>query len=44
MEFTISTMPLLQMASGDRLGLQVYRFTGSQPGKKAYIQANLHGA
>lgn len=44
MEFKISSMPLMQMASGDRLALQVYRFTGRQPGKKAYIQANLHGA
>lgn len=41
---TISTIPLLQLASGDRLGLQVYRFQGADPGKKAYIQSNLHGA
>jgi len=32
------------MASGDRLLLQVYRFVGHKPGKKVYIQANLHGA
>jgi predicted deacylase len=32
------------MASGDRLSLQLYKFTGATPGKKAYIQANLHGA
>ncbi|MGF1491846.1 MAG: succinylglutamate desuccinylase/aspartoacylase family protein [Microcoleaceae cyanobacterium] len=40
----ILTLPLLQLASGDQLTLQVYRFQGSQPGKKAYLQANLHGA
>ncbi|NEQ76606.1 MAG: succinylglutamate desuccinylase/aspartoacylase family protein [Okeania sp. SIO2C9] len=40
----ISTIPLKQLASGDILYLQVYKFTGNQTGKKAYIQANLHGA
>ena len=40
----ISTIPLRQMASGDRLSLQVYKFIGVQPGKKVYIQSNLHGA
>jgi uncharacterized protein len=40
----LTTIPLLQLASGDRLSLQVYQFTGSQPGKKVYIQSNLHGA
>jgi hypothetical protein len=40
----IDTIHLLQLASGDRLSLQVYKFIGQQPGKKAYIQANLHGA
>ncbi|MDM9385032.1 succinylglutamate desuccinylase/aspartoacylase family protein [Chlorogloeopsis sp. ULAP01] len=40
----ISTIPLRQMASGDRLSLQVYKFIGAQPGKKVYIQSNLHGA
>jgi uncharacterized protein len=39
----IETLPLLQLASGDRLTLQVYKFVGAKPGKKAYIQANLHG-
>ena len=39
----ISTIDLLKLASGDILSLQVYKFIG-QPGKKAYIQANLHGA
>ncbi|MUL35483.1 succinylglutamate desuccinylase/aspartoacylase family protein [Gloeocapsopsis dulcis] len=38
------TIPLIQLASGDRLSLQVYRFVGADPGKKVYIQANLHGA
>ncbi|MBW4575313.1 MAG: succinylglutamate desuccinylase/aspartoacylase family protein [Aphanothece sp. CMT-3BRIN-NPC111] len=41
---TISTIPLIQVASGDHLSLQFYKFTGTQPGKKAYLQANLHGA
>jgi predicted deacylase len=41
---TISSLPLVQLASGDRFSLQVYKFIGSTPGKKAYIQANLHGA
>lgn len=39
----ISTIDLLKLASGDVLSLQVYKFVGT-PGKKAYIQANLHGA
>ncbi len=41
---TISTIPIQHLASGDRLSLQVYKFIGAQPGKKAYLQANLHGA
>ncbi|MEL6927642.1 MAG: succinylglutamate desuccinylase/aspartoacylase family protein [Cyanobacteria bacterium J06600_6] len=40
----ISTIELLKLASGDILSLQVYKFKGDRPGKKAYIQANLHGA
>ncbi|NJL84968.1 MAG: succinylglutamate desuccinylase/aspartoacylase family protein [Leptolyngbyaceae cyanobacterium SM1_1_3] len=40
----IVSLPLMQLASGDRLELQTYRFIGDRPGKKAYIQANLHGA
>jgi predicted deacylase len=40
----ISTIDLLKLSSGDILCLQVYKFIGKQPGKKAYIQANLHGA
>jgi predicted deacylase len=40
----ISTIPLRQMASGDVLSLQVYKFIGSSTGKKVYIQSNLHGA
>lgn len=39
---TITTIPLQHLASGDRLSLQVYQFTG-KPGKKVYIQSNLHG-
>jgi predicted deacylase len=44
MEPEIQTVPLLDLASGDRLTLQVYRFVGQSPGRKVYIQANLHGA
>jgi len=40
----IYTIPLRQFASGDFLYLQVYKFTGNKAGKKAYIQANLHGS
>ena len=40
----IETIDLLTMASGDVVSLQVYKFVGKQPGKKVYIQANLHGA
>ena len=40
----ISTIDLLKQASGDILSIQIYRFKGDRPGKKAYIQANLHGA
>lgn len=40
----ISTIDLYKLASGDILSLQVYKFIGDIPGKKAYIQANLHGA
>ncbi|MEA5502684.1 succinylglutamate desuccinylase/aspartoacylase family protein [Halotia wernerae UHCC 0503] len=40
----IETIALRQMASGDRLSLQVYKFIGAQTGKKVYIQSNLHGA
>ncbi len=44
MKPNIYTIPLRQFASGDFWDLQVYKFTGNQTGKKAYIQANLHGA
>jgi predicted deacylase len=40
----IETIPVRQMASGDILAIQVYKFSGSHPGKKVYIQSNLHGA
>ncbi|WP_036486097.1 succinylglutamate desuccinylase/aspartoacylase family protein [Myxosarcina sp. GI1] len=40
----ISTIELCKLASGDNIALQVYKFIGRQPGKKTYIQANLHGA
>ncbi|AFZ20070.1 succinylglutamate desuccinylase/aspartoacylase family protein [Allocoleopsis franciscana] len=41
---SISTIPIQQLASGDRLYIQVYKFIGAKPGKKAYLQSNLHGA
>lgn len=41
---TISTIPIQHLASGDRLSIQLYKFIGANPGKKAYLQANLHGA
>ncbi len=41
---TIFTIPIQHLASGDRTFLQVYQFIGAKPGKKAYLQANLHGA
>ena len=41
---TISTIPIQHLASGDSLAIQVYQFHGTKPGKKAYLQANLHGA
>jgi predicted deacylase len=41
---SISTIPIQHLASGDRLSIQVYKFIGANPGKKAYFQANLHGA
>ncbi|BAY26667.1 succinylglutamate desuccinylase/aspartoacylase [Calothrix sp. NIES-2100] len=44
MQPVIETIFLRQMASGDRLSLQVYKFIGAHPGKKVYIQSNLHGA
>jgi len=40
----IYTVPIQHLASGDRLSIQVYQFAGTHPGKKAYLQANLHGA
>ena len=40
----ITTLPLMHLASGDRLSLQVYKFLGEKPGRKVYIQSNLHGA
>jgi hypothetical protein len=35
----ISTIPVVQLASGDRLSLQVYQFRGAVPGKKAYQES-----
>ena len=40
----IDTIELLKLSSGDIISLQVYKFIGKKPGKKVYIQANLHGA
>jgi len=44
MQPQIKTIDLLRLSSGDNLALQVYQFFGKKPGKKIYIQANLHGA
>ncbi|MBN3889677.1 MAG: succinylglutamate desuccinylase/aspartoacylase family protein [Nostoc sp. JL31] len=44
MQPVIETIALRKMASGDRLSLQLYKFIGAKPGKKVYIQSNLHGA
>ncbi|MGE5656255.1 MAG: succinylglutamate desuccinylase/aspartoacylase family protein [Actinomycetota bacterium] len=41
---TTFMIPLLQLAGGDCLSLQVYQFQGATSGKKAYLQSNLHGA
>lgn len=40
----VSTLPLFQLASGEFLSLQIYKFFGAKSGKKVYIQSNLHGA
>ena len=44
MQPTVSKIPLVQLASGDFVFLQVYKFQGATSGKKAYLQSNLHGA
>lgn len=44
MQPEINVIPLLQMASGDPLSLQQYRFVGTHPGRVIYLQSNLHGA
>lgn len=41
---TIPKIDLLHLTSGDHLSLQVYKFIGSKPGKKVYLQSNRHGA
>lgn len=41
---SVSTLELAQLASGDRLSLEIYKFIGQTPGKKAYLQSNLHGS
>lgn len=40
----IDSVDIAHLASGDTLAIQVYKFHGATPGKKAYLQANLHGA
>ncbi|HIK38120.1 MAG: succinylglutamate desuccinylase/aspartoacylase family protein [Geminocystis sp.] len=44
MEPKIELIDLQNLASGDTFQLKIYRFVGKQEGKRAYIQANLHGA
>ena len=41
---SIVNVDLGKLASGDTLSLQVYKFIGATPGKKVYIQSNLHGS
>ncbi|MTJ55941.1 succinylglutamate desuccinylase/aspartoacylase family protein [Anabaena sp. UHCC 0253] len=41
---SISTHSLFQLASGDYLQQQIYKFIGATSGKKVYIQSNLHGS
>ncbi len=41
---SVVNIDLGKLASGDLLSLQVYKFIGKKPGKKVYIQSNLHGA
>ena len=43
MQPKIQTLHLCRLSSGDILALQAYQFQG-KPGKKVYIQGNLHGA
>ncbi len=44
MQPNITSIPILQLASGDLLSLQLYRFQGGMSGPKVYLQSNLHGA
>lgn len=44
MQPKIDSIPILQLASGDLLSLQIYRFQGEKSGPKVYLQSNLHGA
>jgi uncharacterized protein len=44
MQPNITSIPIFQLASGDLLSIQLYRFYGKQSGAKVYLQANLHGA
>jgi uncharacterized protein len=40
----ITSIPILHLASGDLLSLQLYRFQGGKSGPKVYLQSNVHGA
>jgi hypothetical protein len=40
----LETIDILELASGDKLSISIYKFIGLLPAKKVYIQANLHGA
>jgi uncharacterized protein len=44
MQPKIDSVPILELASGDLLSLQLYRFRGATSGPKVYLQSNLHGA
>src|SRR5688500_16408762 len=41
--FTREDLPIRRLASGSLQTTPIFRFTGDTPGKKVYIQANIHG-
>lgn len=42
--FSKEYIVVAQNASGRRMNVPLYRFTGQQPGPKVYIQSSIHGA
>lgn len=43
MNYTRTTHPIQQLSQGDVLNVHAYTFSGTQPGPRVYLQANLHG-